>query len=394
MKRKLLTLAVLVMSVVSLTAQNYVTLHEDCNYRGRNYYLEAGTYRTYQMKIGNDKLSSLQVPSGYRVTIYEDDNFRGQSQTYSEGVSCLDSAWNDRASSIVVENTNYQQTNPNEYVVFYNDCYSRGFSRSLRPGVYKGGELGELKNNISSFSIYGNLQVRVYTGNEEATGYYSIFKNSETCLGRNFNDRISSLVIEYKPYSPVTPGSGSGFGDGAYALFYSDCNYEGNALRLQPGRYNAEQLGILKYSIASLQLPAGFSARAYAGENGNGPSVQFTNDMSCLNYDWKNKIGSLVVEQFGGSTGQPVVQHVMIYTDANYKGQAVTLLPGTYATMAQANGFPDKALSSLQLPPGYRVVLYEGENFRGKTYTITASRSNFALTSWNDRTSSIKVYRE
>ncbi len=394
MKRILITLAVLAISVVSVTAQNYVTLHEDCNYRGRNSYLEAGTYRTYQMRIGNDKLSSLQVPAGYRVTIYEDDNFRGRSQTYSEGVSCLDSAWNDMASSIVVENTNYQQTNPNEYVVFYNDCYARGFSRSLRPGVYKGNDLGELKNNISSFSIYGNLRVRVYTGNEEATGYYSNFDNSETCLGRNFNDRISSLVIEYKPYSPVAPGSGSGFGEGAYALFYTDCNYGGNALRLQPGRYNAEQLGILKYSIASLQLPAGFSVRAYAGESGNGPSVQFTNDMNCLGYDWRDKIGSLLVEQYGGSTGQPVVQHVMIYTDANYKGQAVTLLPGTYATMAQANGFPDKALSSLQLPPGYRVVLYEGENFRGKTYTITVSRSNFALTSWNDRASSIKVYRE
>ncbi|MBL7726044.1 MAG: hypothetical protein JNM68_00080, partial [Dinghuibacter sp.] len=43
---------------------------------------------------------------------------------------------------------------------------------------------------------------------------------------------------------------------------------------------------------------------------------------------------------------------------------------------------------------GYRVVLYEYENFTGKSYTLTASRSGFFLTSWNDKTSSIAVYKD
>jgi hypothetical protein len=85
-------------------------------------------------------------------------------------------------------------------------------------------------------------------------------------------------------------------------------------------------------------------------------------------------------------------QYVVIYTDAYYKGQSASLLPGTYATMAQA-GFADDALSSLTVPEGYRVILYEHPNFGGKSYTITNSKTMFTISGWNDRASSIAVYR-
>lgn len=376
-------------------AQGYVTLHEECDFRGKSYILEAGTYRLYQMKIGNDKLSSIQVPAGFRVTLYEDDYFRGRTQTFSSNVNCLDSAWNDNASSIVVEHTTIQQTNPNEYVVFYNDCYNRGFSRSLRPGIYKGADLGELKNNISSFSIFGNLRVRAYTSSEEASGYFTNFDITQNCLDRNFNDRISSLVIEYKPYNSQTE-TGS-FGDGGSVLFYTDCNYKGNALRLLPGRYDGQNLGLFRNSIASLQVPAGMQIRIYKDDNFSGISTTLSGDNSCLGYDWKNRIGSIMVEDRGGfggnSNNQPQVQNVTLYTDANYRGQSAVLLPGTYANMQLADGFPEKALSSVQIPAGYRVVLYDQPNLRGKSYTLTASRSSFSLSSWNDRAMSIAVYR-
>jgi hypothetical protein len=61
--------------------------------------------------------------------------------------------------------------------------------------------------------------------------------------------------------------------------------------------------------------------------------------------------------------------------------------------MNSAGGFPSKALSSLQVPAGYTVVLYEEENFMGKSYTVTASKSGFSFSNWNDRTASIKVFR-
>lgn len=377
-----------------LSAQSYVTLHEDCNFRGKTFTLEAGTYRMYQMRIGNDKLSSFQVPSGFRITIYADDNFNSRSASFTSSVSCLDSAWDNNTSAIVVENTNIQQTNPNEYVVVYSDCYSRGFSRSLRPGIYKGADLGELKNNISSFAIFGNLRLRVYTASEDASGYNVAFDNSETCLSRTYNDRISSLVVEYKPLTNTGNNSGSS-NNTSYAEFYTDCNFSGNKLSLLPGRYTGEELGLFRKTIGSMQLPSGMAVKVYDGDNLTGSSENFNSGFDCISFSWRNRISSIVVEDRGGwnSGGTPVVNELILYTDANYKGQSVTLLPGTYNTMAAANGFPERALSSIQIPPGYRVVLYDQPNLRGKSYTLTASRSSFSLTSWNDRAASIAVYR-
>lgn len=401
MNKKLIPTSVLLLLVSFVYSQNYVTLHEDCNYGGKSYFLEAGTYRVYQMKIGNDKLSCIQIPAGFKVTIYENDDFYGKSKTYTSNIACLEAEWNDMASSIVVENSNYQQGNPSDYITFYSDCYSRGSYRSLRPGTYKGSDLAELKNNISSFNIYGNLRVRVYTTNETATGYYNTFESSQSCLSHTYNDKISSLVIEYKPYSASGNTNNTMGSSGNYATFYSDCNYGGNAIRLQPGHYSGEKLGILRYAIASAQIPSGLQVKAFINnDNLYGDSRTLTENNSCLDYNLRNRIGSLIIEQKNGYYGVnnnnnlPTNDAVVLYTDANYKGQSSYLLPGSYSTMAQADGFPVKSLSSLHVPPGFRVILYENENFGGKSMTITSSRSSFTFTSWNDKASSIKVYRD
>jgi len=392
--KKYFLLAVLLCFISVLSAQNYVTLHEDCNFRVKSVTLEAGTYRLYQMRIGNDKLSSFQVPSGFRITIYENDDFNSRSKTFTTSVSCLDSAWDNNTSAIVVENTNIQQTNPNEYVVLYSDCYSQGFSRSLRPGVYKGADLGELKNTISSFAIFGNLRLRIYTGSEDATGYFVTLENSEPCLSRTYNDRISSLVVEYKPLNSSGTGN-NGSSGGTYAEFYTDCKYKGNRLSLLPGRYTGEELGLFRKTIGSIQIPSGWSVKVFDGDNLTGSSDTYTSGSDCISYTWRNRISSLVVEERSGwnNGGAPVVNELILYTDAGYKGQSVTLMPGTYPTMTAANGFPEKALSSIQIPPGYRVVIYDQPNLRGKSLILTSSRSSFTLTSWNDRAASIAVFR-
>ena len=113
----------------------------------------------------------------------------------------------------------------------------------------------------------------------------------------------------------------------------------------------------------------------------------------------KNNIRSLVKKKknqssnYNNNQNTLIDSKVTIYVDGNYKGQAVSLLPGTYSSMQQI-GFPNKALSSLTVPEGFRVVLYENENFVGKKYTITQSKTGFSFSGWNDKTSSIAVYRD
>ena len=398
MSKKFLFTACGILFSTIISAQNYVTLFEDCNYKGKSYYLEAGTYRGYQMKIDNDRLSSMQIPSGMKVTLYEHDNFSGRSNTYTSHVFCLEESWNDMASSLVVESTYQPGYNQNDYITFYNDCYSGGYSRSLGPGTYNGSALGSLKDNISSFKFNGNLRLRVYTSNDNASGYYATFESDQSCLVKTYNDKIKSVVIEYR--SGGYGGNNGGYGGNNYATIYTECSYRGNSLRLAPGNYRGDKLGLLRYDISSIELPSNLRARVYINnEYLSGSYYTISDNTSCLSSTLNNKIGSLIIEEKdynnnnGGYYPPDAGQRVIIYTDASYRGQSASLLPGTYGTMAEI-GFPDDALSSLTVPDGYRVVIYEHPNFKGNNYTITSSKSRFYISNWNDKTSSIAVYRD
>jgi hypothetical protein len=163
---------------------------------------------------------------------------------------------------------------------------------------------------------------------------------------------------------------------------------------------------LLRYNISSIEIPSDLRAKVYINnEYMNGTSYNISENTSCLSNNLNNKIGSIIIEEKKGGWGNNNNNNnypnnnnpyndekVILYSDANFKGLSSSVLPGTYATMAQA-GFIDDNLSSLYLPTGYRVVLYEFENFKGKTYTITATKSGFSISGWNDKTSSIAIYR-
>ncbi|MEZ5035626.1 MAG: hypothetical protein R2796_11590 [Chitinophagaceae bacterium] len=397
MIKLLLTLIISSFSFFIVTAQNFVTLHEDCNYSGKQVELYVGNYRYYQMKIGNDELSSLQIPPNLKVIIYEHDNFKGKSKTLYSNVACLPDGWNNNVSSLKVQER--YNTGNNGYVTFYKDCYKKGYFKTLNPGVYSGAKLGLLRENISSFSIHGNLLIRAYLNSSFTNGKSYIFIADQNCLSDLYNDKIKSIKIEVRSNNNYYNQQNNGipYMSGDYASFYSSCSFKGNSLHLKPGTYTGSQLGILKYRISSLKVPSNLRVRAY--KNKTTPSGQYysiTNDISCLNSILNDKIGALVIEyrnNTGVNTLSSINERVKIFVDTDYKGQYVTLLPGSYSSMTQI-GFPDNALSSLILPEGFRVVLYEEENFGGQSYTINRSKTRFYFSGWNDKTSSIKVYRE
>jgi hypothetical protein len=83
--------------------------YKDCNYSGYAAGLSQGTYTTSQLNalgILNNDISSIKVTSGYKVTLYQDDNFSGASLVLTANDECLvDNSWNDVVSSLKVEST-------------------------------------------------------------------------------------------------------------------------------------------------------------------------------------------------------------------------------------------------------------------------------------------------
>jgi hypothetical protein len=89
------------------TSNGPIKVFQDCNYGGYSAGLSTGTYTLGQLQalgVKNDDISSLQVPSGYKVTLYNNDNFGGNSVVLTGNDSCLVAkGFNDLVSSVRIE---------------------------------------------------------------------------------------------------------------------------------------------------------------------------------------------------------------------------------------------------------------------------------------------------
>jgi hypothetical protein len=88
-----------------------VMLYQDCDYnagtQGYAVQLTKGVYNLGGLAargFANDSLSSIKIPSGWKVTLYKDDNFSGTTKVLYGNNSCLTGiSFNDVVSSIKVE---------------------------------------------------------------------------------------------------------------------------------------------------------------------------------------------------------------------------------------------------------------------------------------------------
>lgn len=82
---------------------------------------------------------------------------------------------------------------------------------------------------------------------------------------------------------------------------------------------------------------------------------------------------------------------VYVYQHGSYGGWSVALGEGSYTTSDIVTlGGVDNDLSSVKVPLGLKVTLYDGDNFTGNSYVLDSGDVSF-LSSFNDITSSIIV---
>lgn len=86
-----------------------VKLYEHCNYEGRVVEKGIGKYDMNAIGLPNDSISSIRVPPGRKIRIYEHAGFGGLSKEVTSDISCLvhermdgNRTWNDQISSFEV----------------------------------------------------------------------------------------------------------------------------------------------------------------------------------------------------------------------------------------------------------------------------------------------------
>jgi|GEM_PF-6664296 len=228
----------------------------------------------------------------------------------------------------------------------------------------------------------------VFVGYERDTSYdgggYFIYRNSwGTDAGDQGYDKYTFAEIKKNNAALFVYETAS-----AFPKIYKSSDYKGYNVALAPGKYTLTQLenmGVNDNTISSIAIPSGYTAYLFSDDNFEGTVTKITNDESNLkNIDCDNETSSIKI----------VSQLPKVYQKINYKGYGVSLAPGKYTLEQLENlGISNDDLSSITVPSGYTVTLYQNDNFEGESKTLLGDESDFRNLSFNNKASSILITR-
>ena len=322
------------------------SLYADSDYRGYSKSLGEGSYTQADLAmygISAKDISSLKVTKGFKITLYENADFTGNSKSWTTDASFVGGDWNDKACSVRIE--------PNG---------KSGLSGNFKIMNRNSGKYLDLDNNktdnntaIVQFDDEGVDASQTWTFTEvmKGKGVYSICSYGNKNRGMDVADFSKDNGAQVQLYDYL--------GNPHQQFILYDCG---------EGYYQL----VARNSGKVVEIPQ--------SSKGNGEWIKIYDNNGTHTQQW-----AVVENRYDEASA------VTLYTDKGYKGKAVTLSEGEYnlSRMGLYN-LKDNDMSSLKVTPGFKVTIYEDDNFNGKSKSYTASES-FVGEEWNDKMSSLKV---
>ena len=321
-------------------------LYPDKDYGGSSISLGEGSYTQQELAncgISAKNISSLKVTKGFKITLYENADFTGDSKSWTTDASFVGGDWNDKACSVRIE--------PNG---------KSGLSGNFKIMNRNSGKYLDLDNNktdnntaIVQFDDEGVDASQTWTFTEvmNGKGVYSICSYGNKNRGMDVVDFSKDNGAQVQLYDYL--------GNPHQQFILYDCG---------EGYYQL----VARNSGKVVEIPQ--------SSKGNGEWIKIYDNNGTHTQQW-----AVVENRYDEASA------VTLYTDEGYKGKAVTLSEGEYnlSRMGLYN-LKDNDMSSLKVTPGFKVTIYEDDNFNGKSKSYTASES-FVGEDWNDKMSSLKV---
>ena len=409
---------------------NIASLYADSDYRGYSKSLGEGSYTQADLAmygISAKDISSLKVTKGFKITLYENADFTGNSKSWTTDASFVGGDWNDKACSVRIEpngksglsgNFKIMNRNSGKYldltdnntdnntpIVQYQDegvnaSQTWTFTEVMNgQGVYSICSYGNKDRGMdvvnSSKENEAQVQLYDYLGNPHqqfilydcGEGYYQL-------VARN-----SGKVVEI-PHSSTDNGEwikiydNNGTHTQQWAVvenrcneasavtLYTDRDYKGKAVTLSEGKYNLSQMGLYNLKdndMSSLKVTPGFKVTIYADDNFQGTSKSYIASESFVGEDWNNKMSSLTVEAYHGLQ---VTYHIgdnseAVTSEVSAVGSLATLLLGDKAmdvTQLSVKGYLNDAdIITLQRMAG-------GTQEKGSLKSLNLSEATFMST--------------
>lgn len=168
-----------------------VSFYEDADYKGAVVSLPSGNYTGGMLLaagIRNDRMSSLKIPGGYKVEVYEHGDFSGAKWTFTADTSYVGDACNDKMSSFKII-----PSGP----TFYENADYTGGAAILEKGEYLLSQMlaaGVPDNWVSALKVPKGYTVEIYQ-NGDFTGTKWTFTADTSYVGAACNDQMSSVRI-------------------------------------------------------------------------------------------------------------------------------------------------------------------------------------------------------
>lgn len=320
------------------------TLYEHSNYGGWAVSLEEGSYDYKDILakgIVNDQISSLRVSDGYKVTIYDDEGFKGKSKEFTGDASYVGNEINDKTSSIKIEKWDGSSSVTYNTVKLSNGKYS---IKSVANEKYVAAENGGSDPIVANRDSYGGSWETFYLINND---------DGTVSLKADANNKYVCAVLDEE--NQLVPRSES------------------------VGTW--EKFQIYKISDTEYGLKSAENGKYIKADLDNGGKLIAGSDSIAGAWEAFN------IEKLGDETSSA---KATFYENSNYSGWSVALSEGRYdyGTMI-SKGIKNDQISSVKVADGYKVTLYNDERFAGSKKTLFTDASG--LGDFNDKTSAIVI---
>ena len=319
-----------------------VILYSDMKYSGSSKAFGQGSFGTNFLGNLTNNISSIYVPAGQSIKVYDRQN---QVRTFTTSVTSLSQyGWDNRVSSGFITKTNSSIPPQGSEVIFYRDNQYSGVAMVAGEGIFSSRSLGFLSNNISSVYIPFGKSVMVYDQRNQVQTFTTSVSN------------LSQYGWDNKIYSGnISSGSQDGNGGGS-------SGGNGGGSGGNNGGGNGGGFG-------------GGSGGNNGGGNGGGSSG--------------GNGGGFQGGNAGGNQGGNS-RTVNLYVSTNYMG-AIT--PCGEGSINNIGINAENKINSIQIPPGFMVTVYDRPNLTGNSRTFNNSVANLSVYGWNNRISSLYILR-
>lgn len=250
------------------TTVTRVTMYTDSDYNGTAVSFDVGEYNMADMieaGISNDSISSIKVPLGYKLTVFEDIDFAGDSKVYSADSSYVGNDWNDQITSFIIEEATYYIYNKHSGLVLdianaVNENGANLIQYTLNNGVWQQWKVALVEDGYYKITSVMNdkaIDVADYStangGNVHMWDYVD-GENQKWAIAdvdgtyKTIVNKLSGLSLDGDDWS-TTPG--------------------GNIIQWQLGDNQANQLWKFELVDQTPAVPSGSTGGGNGGESGS-----------------------------------------------------------------------------------------------------------------------------